>query len=105
MTQVPTTENLNLDQFSDADLKAELKRREDEKKRQILDQREKNAEFWHSKINHILELVPEHSRTTCSDNDPANEYRCNRCYLLYAQKYDWDRNRELVIRINQLREL
>lgn len=46
-------------------------------------------------IEYLLSLVPEHQRTSCSDESPTNGYttsgrggapRCTRCALLKAQK-------------------
>jgi hypothetical protein len=104
MTQDPTTESLNLNQFSDAELQAELKKRREAEKQRIIEQREADAQFWTEKIDLILELIPEHSRTTCSDADPKNEHRCSRCYVLYAKQFQWDSDRELSITVNKLRD-
>jgi hypothetical protein len=104
MTQDHTTESPNLDHFSDAELQAELKRRREAEKQRIIEQREADAQFWTEKIDHILELIPEHGRTTCSDANPKNEHRCSRCYALYAKQFQWDSDRNLSITITKLRE-
>lgn len=105
MTQNPTTENLNLSQFSNKQLETELKQRREEEKRQILEQRDIDAEFWGSKVDTILELVPEHCRTSCSDTNAVNDTRCKRCYLLYVKQFHWDPDRGLSITINKLPEV
>ncbi len=106
MTQIPITENLNLDQFSDADLQAELKRREEVKKEEQLQHREEQATFWQSKIDLLLEVVPKHCRTSCSDTKAINDERCTRCYLLSCQSSGfWDSDRSLHIHTSKLPEI
>ena len=41
-------------------------------------------------IDTLLLVVPEHERTSCSDEDPSNEGRCTRCNLLYIKENRWD---------------
>src|SRR5688572_13896881 len=40
-------------------------------------------DLWLKHQQVLLEMVPEHSRSSCSDADPCNEYEeCSRCILL-----------------------
>jgi hypothetical protein len=91
----------NLDHYSEEDLKNELKRREDERQRQIRLKKEANAEFWLSHIDSLLDIVPNHCRTSCNDNNLANYDRCTRCFLLDAQQTNhWDLEKELHVYIS-----
>jgi hypothetical protein len=91
----------NLKDISDADLRAELSRREAERKaieeaeaRERL-QREDDAkqalfDLIRENRDVFLNLVPEHSRTSCSDERPQNPDRnCTRCALLVLLKEGW----------------
>lgn len=52
-------------------------------------------------IDAYLEIVPEHTRTTCSDEHPVNEYRCDRCALLDVKKSQYwpeDLDVEIIVR-------
>ena len=97
--------NSNLTQFSDAELKIELQRRKEIAQQQLRDARREKADFWKSKIDHLLEIIPNHSRTSCDDVNPINDERCTRCYLLYAKQFDWDDDRELHIYTSRLSPL
>jgi hypothetical protein len=92
----------SLRDISDADLRAELSRREAERKaieeaeRRDRLQKEnaaKEALFDLIRANRdvFLNLVPEHSRTSCSDDHPQNPDRnCTRCALLILlRKEGW----------------
>ena len=107
---LPDNLHISTDAMLEAEIKrlqAEVERRDDLKKKQEQIRREKNAELWKSKVDVLLDLVPGHSRTSCSDDNTANDDRgCTRCYLIYAQRYDWDYDKKLVIRIeNYFQEL
>ena len=51
----------------------------------------RNKAFVLEHINALLDFAPEHSYTSCSDENPCNGYsrngrpRCNRCALLSVQ--------------------
>ncbi len=87
---------MDLKNISEADLKAELKRREDEKLAEEKQKRDETAATCLRHIDALLELVPDHSRTTCSDSNHCNgEYthssgncRCLRCYLLECKLHE-----------------
>jgi hypothetical protein len=38
-------------------------------------------------IDTLLLFFPEHGRTSCSDEDPGNRLRCDRCALLAVHRY------------------
>jgi len=76
--------------LSDEDLRAELKRREDDRKeKQLADHawRFSNPASWLT-LELIERLAPVHVRTSCSDTDVSNglsrggRFRCIRCALL-----------------------
>lgn len=88
--------------YSDQELKAELKRREEERKQQRWSKQQEEADFWLTHVDSLLALIPEHCRTSCGDTHITNEHRCKRCFLLYAQMTgNWDHERELTISINR----
>lgn len=75
---------MELETFSDSELQAELERR-----RQVLREEAQREQRAHERmlvtyIDALLGLVPDHSRTSCSDED-ANNYhgRCTRCTLMF----------------------
>lgn len=78
----------NLSDLTDEQLRAELKRRDDEKAARIAAEREariQKMEFYLSfpEARNLLRfLLPEHSRTTCGAEDScSNVYRCTRCTI------------------------
>lgn len=93
-----------LHHISDADLRAELRRREDEERlRREIGERLRRA-GWLSNIDAAIALVPEHDRTTCDDGNLSNTRRCRRCALLDAKLCDWwpeDMTMELVMTLPQ----
>lgn len=94
---------MNLDQFSDVELVKELERRKEIKRQEELSRRQQNADFWISKVDLLLELIPNHCRTSCSDTNAINDERCTRCYLLCAKSCNfWDLDRHLNINIIKL---
>jgi hypothetical protein len=79
----------DLTKATDDQLKAELKRREDERKVQERLRLEAHQKIVLDHIDALLSLVPTHGRTSCSDENPCNAYnsRCQRCSLLKAKEY------------------
>lgn len=78
--------NVPLDQ-----LRAEVRRREDEAKRQRNENLQLRQALIVTHIDTLLQLVPEHDRTSCSDSNPSNAAsgrnpRCNRCQLLQIKQ-------------------
>jgi hypothetical protein len=67
-------------------LKAELDRRAEEHRQMVLAMKRERNNFILENIDAILQLVPEHGRTSCSDDAINNGvwggYRCKRCILL-----------------------
>ena len=59
-----------LDEFTDKQLQEELARREELRKQQLREERKERAEFLSQHIDLLLLLMPEHSRTSCSDKNP-----------------------------------
>jgi len=93
------TKDMNdLSNFTNQDLQDELKRRAEEAERLFNETRRKQADFWLENIDALITLVPEHSRTSCSDSNISNEYRCTRCFLLCAKESNsWDYDRQLTL--------
>jgi hypothetical protein len=86
----PMNENM-FQNVSIEDLEKELKRRKDEIKASAARKRQEQCANWLKNIDHLLALMPEHSRTSCSDEDPNNHFRnrCTRCMLLSFQREQW----------------
>lgn len=64
------------------ELQAELKRRADDAEREHQRKAEERRQLVVKHIDALLELQPEHGRTSCSDENPGNPGRCFRCDLL-----------------------
>jgi hypothetical protein len=86
---------MDLNRFTDQDLKAELQRREDDRKISETAARRFRFQLLVKHRDVLLEFVP-HSRTSCSDADPCNglgsaDYgaRCERCALLTLDEHDY----------------
>lgn len=62
--------------------KVELLRQEECRKRDV----QMKLAIQH--IDTLLDMTPDHDRTSCSDEKPDNygSARCNRCVLLFAKK-------------------
>lgn len=76
---------------TDQELFDELQRREEERKAA---RERKEADLRNAllrNIEGILELVPEHQRTSCSDTRIVNMFRarCARCVLLSIKSENW----------------
>jgi hypothetical protein len=86
---------MDLNRFTDQDLKAELQRREDDRKISETAARRHRFQMLMKHRDVLLEFVP-HGRTSCSDQDIRNglgsaEYgaRCTRCALLELNEHDY----------------
>lgn len=87
---------MNLKEHPLEELKAEIQRREAEKlAAELLVRNKKNATIFEHRA--VLLSLMEHSRTSCSDSDPANgfmnsdgHYRCAKCALMQVTEYGGD---------------
>lgn len=84
--------NKRLKEVSTEDLRHELKRREAEAKRLFEEKLERDAVLYLKHIDALLELTPEHARTSCSDGHLINADRgCLRCHLVESKRDNyWD---------------
>lgn len=82
-------------------LEQELARREAAEERLAEERKRARAEFLFSKLEPLLEIASEHSRTSCNDSKIVNVERgCLRCFLLDAKSCGWwDSEYELVMYI------
>ena len=93
---------MNLSEMSKEELeslKKQIKLQEDEIKERELENRRQKAKVKLDKIKENKELILsllEHSRTSCSDENPCNgngsaDYgaRCNKCYLIEILNDEW----------------
>lgn len=85
---------MELNKFTDQDLKAELQRREEARKALEVQERQDRFRLLVQHRDVLLKFVP-HGRTSCSDEDPCNGpgtagygARCDRCALLQLNEYD-----------------
>lgn len=88
-----------LDTFSDAELRAELDRRAAEERRRAEEAAKARARIIERHVGALLDLVPHHSRKSCSDDDfDQEDPGCTRCALLTTQDTGWwDPDVRLVI--------
>jgi hypothetical protein len=82
--------NVPLDQ-----LRAEVQRRENEAKQQRNENLALRQALIVDHVDTLLQLVPEHGRTSCSDANPGNAAsdrnpRCNRCQLLRIKQDNYN---------------
>ena len=81
---------MNWEFVSDDELRAELERRNEGRRKAAEREQEAHERFILEHISLLLQLVPEHGRTSCLEKDPAYNYRrCTRCTLLHIQQYMW----------------
>lgn len=76
-------------------LRQELKRREEQRVLDEMARKNEAAERIMQNLDALLLLVPEHSRTSCSDTNfsqNASHARCTRCVLLEAERDGFWRN-------------
>jgi hypothetical protein len=88
-----------LKDLSTQELREELRRREAVAKLQRNEKRSAGHLFVVENIDLLLTLAPEHSRSSCSDDNPLNHdggggdgrmYRCERCQLLRIKQETWN---------------
>jgi len=91
----------NLKDVSLKDLRAEVARKEKIGKQAYEAKKQKQRDLGLKHIDTLIELVPEHSRTSCKDENLNNSCgRCSRCVLLEAKRLNyWDEDFELDISI------
>lgn len=81
-------------------LQAELNRRNEEAAGKVRAAKQEQCEVWLSQIDTILAFYPKHGRTSCSDEQPYNQDRCNRCTLLEMKANGhWDSDYRLEINL------
>lgn len=82
----------SLTDFTDAELRMEVQRRAAVQNGKINEHRERQRGLTEKFIDTLLLLVPEHDRTSCSDENPCNPgggghpARCIRCALLRVKR-------------------
>lgn len=91
---------MDLTSFSDDVLKQELKRREEIVEKQRREDLARQQQIIIDNVDSLLNLVPEHDRTSCNDTDMnnANSFRCKRCLLLQLKR-DGYMNRPFTIEL------
>lgn len=76
----------DISHISDKELNEELARRKKEAAIAEAARSKAAAELLHAHVDALLAVVPKHSRTSCSDENPSNTDRdCVRCQLLDIQ--------------------
>jgi hypothetical protein len=92
---------MDLKEIPTADLAAEVARRQAEALAAAEKKDAEERDFWLANIDFILKLMPDHSRTSCSDDNVANQYRCPRCALLKAKDYGhWEKGMTLTVTLD-----
>jgi hypothetical protein len=88
--------------YTTAELEAEIKERREFEARAREKARRERAEILLTKVDALLEIVPEHSRTSCSDEQYHNMDRCTRCFLLDVKVCGfWDSSSDLILYIQK----
>lgn len=73
------------------EIKADIARLEAELKAAQALEQERRSQQNLAKIDALLVIFDRHTRTTCSDEDPINYGRCNRCTVLeFKRGQYWD---------------
>ena len=76
-----------LERFTDEDLTKELERRAVIKKELAREALIKRQSLIYNNVDTLLELVPEHHRTSCSDTNHFNHCEdCAACWLLFIKE-------------------
>lgn len=99
---------MDITKLTDEELKNELTRRRELKIAAWEEAKVVHKKLCEKNINFLLMLTPEHSRTSCSDNDICNGFmdhehypRCIRCFLLgVAGSEEWPEIAKLSISID-----
>lgn len=93
----------NLDAYTDKELLAEIERRKQAAKERWKAERRERATEIYELLPHLLAIEKNHGRTSCSDENPCNEGRCNRCTLLAAQRgCYWDSDLEIRLELERV---
>ncbi|SRR5581483_4661272 len=80
----------HLEDVATSNLVQELERRKKAVRDSVVAKRRAEQAVALENIDALLQLVPEHSRTSCSDDKPSNHNgRCKRCFLLVAKDSGW----------------
>jgi hypothetical protein len=93
-----------LERFTDEDLTKELERRAAIKREEAHQALLKRQQLIVDNVDVVLQLAPEHDRTSCSDKNHYNTMDCVRCWLLDVKEsgiYD-SRDLQLKLRDNEL---
>lgn len=98
---------MELKDLSDKDLLQELARRKEEKRQARIDANNKKLELLRKVLTREMldALLPEHGRTSCSDDNRVNGFRCHRvrctrCALLdFLEDEYTPSSQELVVNI------
>lgn len=75
-----------------AKLQADISKRQQEIHDEELRQRSEKAAIKMKQIREVKEAILslfEHSRTSCSDENPSNSDRCSKCALMELIEEDW----------------
>lgn len=80
--------NKDLSHFTDIDLRAELERRNRDRKSKM-NERSLEVKAIIDNVNSLLAVVRKHTRSTCLDTSPVNASRCVRCLLLRTKETGW----------------
>jgi len=95
----------DLKNISKKALLAELHRREELENKVEEERVARQRECWLNAVGTLLQLVPEHGRTSCSDDEPHNTGRCTRCDLLQVKRDQyWPEDLVLDLHIVTLRK-
>jgi len=71
------------------ELKKEISRREEERLAAKAASLRQHQEIVLKNVQALLDLLPEHDRTSCSDSAPSNKKRCRRCSFLFIKNEGW----------------
>jgi hypothetical protein len=92
---------MDLTQIPEPALRAELQRRAEERRLAEEARLEARRQVGLRHIDALIELTPEHDRSSCSDEHPTNEGRCSRCTFMHIKSRQyWDSDFELNVSIS-----
>lgn len=77
-----------LENLSDDELRNELKRRTEQRQQEEIADRNARHRLILDNITAIIESQ-RHERTSCSDENPCNAGRCNKCSLISFKKENY----------------
>ena len=85
-----------------SELRKEAIAKEERIKELLVAQRFERAQNLLSHIDALLDLIPDHERTSCSDENPKNYGRCARCTLLsFKESGHWDEDYDLRLSLEK----